>query len=133
MIAEIFTFSDHYHTTYLICIYRREDLFYLRSRLIQTVLYALLCRDRREQTKHQSLCIESAWLMSLTCNIKSADCTSSRVDLNASIKWVGKFDIKPTVSDKIIIFPMAILFGASSDLKLQIACLGSSHLHHLIY
>ena len=44
--------------------------------------------------------------ISRTCKIRSASFTSSRVALKAVIKSVGKSEMKPTVSDKIAVWPL---------------------------
>ena len=44
--------------------------------------------------------------ISLTCNIKSAAKTSSKVALKAAINSVGRSDINPTVSERITFIPL---------------------------
>ena len=59
--------------------------------------------------------------------------TSSSVALNASISCVGRFDMKPTVSDKMISLLNGNSIFSSLDLKLQTACLLKGQTNWLEY
>ena len=49
----------------------------------------------------------SGWLMSRTCRIRSASSTSSSVARKAATSCVGRSLMKPTVSDRMILRPLA--------------------------
>jgi tRNA dimethylallyltransferase len=48
----------------------------------------------------------SGWAMSRTCRMRSASSTSSSVARKAATSWVGRSEMKPTVSDRMILRPM---------------------------